>query len=284
MKASSECFPCVLAQARRNLDEWDGSERQKFEAMIESVKRLESAKFGMKPIELSKLVNDAIKNFTGVEDFYAVRKRKLNDNAMKIVKEVLELAKNSDDPIKTLVLAAVLGNHLDFGVKDVELDREFITLVKTSELFIDDFAVFMNRLSSAKMLLYILDNTGEAVFDKALVDEIKDEFKVEVKVAVRSAPIINDVTKEDALYIGFTEDEIVESGTTMAGMSLDVASEEFANLWKKADLIISKGQGNFEGLEEIHDERLFFLLEAKCSVVARIVGVEVGGMILKNWK
>lgn len=284
MRALSECFSCVLTQAWRNLEEWDGSEYQKFEAMIRSVKNLGSAHYGMKPIELSKLVNDSIKEFTGIKDFYVFRKKKLNDSALRIVSDVVEMAQGSSNPLKTLAIAAILGNHLDFGVKDVELDRRFVDLVRFSTLAVDDFSLFVDKLLNAKILLYVLDNTGEVVFDKAFIDRIENDFDVEVKVAVRSAPIINDVTKEDALYVGFSENNIIESGTTMAGMSLDVASKEFISMWNKADLIISKGQGNFEGLEEVHDKRLFFFLKAKCSVVAKMIGIKVGEMVLKNWK
>ncbi len=284
MKALSECFSCVLAQAWRNLYEWDGNENQKFEAMIKSVKNLGNAHYGMKPIELSKLANDAIKEFTGIEDFYALRKKRLNDSALGIVSDVIELARRSSNPLKTLAISAILGNHLDFGVKNVELDQRFVDLVKFSTLSIDDFSLFMNKLLNAKILLYVLDNTGEVVFDKAFIDKIESDFNVKVKVAVRSAPIINDVTESDALYVGFNKNDIIESGTTMAGMSLNVASKEFISIWNRADLIISKGQGNFEGLEEVHDERLFFLLEAKCPVVAKMLKVKVGGTVLKNWK
>ncbi len=284
LKALSECFPCVLAQVQRSLDEWKGSEEEKFEVMRTASKSLERAQYGMKPTELSKIVNDVAKRITKRDDLYRNRKKRLNESAMAIVKDMVSFAENSSETLKILAIATILGNHLDLGVKEVELDSKFIELVGSTQLSIDDFQILKSKLERAKSVLYILDNTGEVVFDKAFVEEIEKRYPLEIKVAVRSAPIINDVTREDAIEVGFKEKDIIDSGTTMAGMSLELATDEFMNMWKKADIIISKGQGNFEGLDEVHDERLFFLLEAKCPVISKMLGVKVGSAILANWK
>lgn len=284
MKANVECFACVTAQAHRSLSEWEGGREAKFGAMLEASGELATADSGMKPIELSKLTNNAVKRYTRVQDLYVERKKKLNENAMKVVGDVAAAVKKTDDPLKFLVKAAILGNHLDLGIKEVDVDSEIVEKIAKTELAIDDFRLFREKLQKAESVLYILDNTGEAVFDKALVDLIESGFGAEVKAAVRSAPIINDVTKKEALEVGFKEDGIIESGSAMAGMTLDVAGEEFMKAWNSADLVISKGQGNFEGLEEIDDERLFFLLVAKCATVAGMLGVDLGGMVLKNSK
>lgn len=284
MKALSECFPCVLAQAQRSLGEWKGNEEEKFEIMRKASKALEKAYYGMKPTELSKIVNDVVKSFTKTDDLYENRKKKLNKSAMTIVNDMVSFARDSSEPLKVLAVATILGNHLDLGVKEVELDSKFIELVGKTRLSIDDFQVLKNKLEKAKTVLYILDNTGEIVFDKVFIEEMKKRYSVEIKVAVRSAPIINDATRKDAIEVGFKEEDIIDSGTTMAGMSLELATDKFMNLWKKADVIISKGQGNFEGLDEVHDERLFFFLEAKCPVISEVLGVKVGNAVLVNWK
>ena len=284
MKALSECFPCVLAQAQRSLDEWKGSEKEKFEIIREASKNLGEAHYGMKPTELSKIVNDVVKSFTKVDDLYKNRKKKLNKSAMTIVNDMVSFARDSSEPLKVLAVAAILGNHLDLGVKEVELDSKFIELTGKTRLSIDDFKVLKNKLEKAKTVLYILDNTGEIVFDKAFIEEIKKRYPIEIRVAVRNGPIINDATRKDAIEVGFKEKDIIDSGTTMAGMSLELATDEFMNMWEKADVIISKGQGNFEGLDEVHDKRLFFLLEAKCPVISKMLGVKVGNAVLANWK
>ncbi len=284
MKTSVECFACVIAQARRSLVEWEGDDESKFKAMLEASKKLAGANREMKPIEMSKLTNEAVKNLTDMEDLYVIRKKNLNDSAMKVIDDVIAAAKKEPDHFKFLLKGAILGNHLDLGINEVDVDSEIIERIGKTELAIDDFEAFMNRLERSKFILYILDNTGEVVFDKALIDFMKTQFGPQIRVAVRSAPIINDVTKKEALEVGFEEREIIDSGSTMAGMTLEVASEEFMEAWDGADLIISKGQGNFEGLEEIEDERLFFLLEAKCTVVSKMLGIDLGGTVLKNSK
>lgn len=273
-----------MAQAHRSLSEWKSDSKAKFGAMLEASAKLASAEFGMKPIELSKLANDAIKRYTKIEDLYVDRKAKLNENAMKIVSDVVAASKSSNDPLKFLLKSAILGNNLDLGINEVDVDSKIVEKIEKTDLALDDFNLFMEKLEKARSILYILDNTGEVVFDKAFVDLIKERFHPNLKVAVRSAPIINDVTKKEALEVGFKEDDIIESGSTMAGMTLDVASEEFIKAWKNADLIISKGQGNFEGLEEIEDERLFFLLVAKCRIISEMLNVTIGEMVLKNSK
>jgi len=282
LKATKECFACVLAQAERNLAEWDKDDKLKFEIMRLASRSLEMAEYGMKPIELSKLTNDAVKINTGVEDLYKERKSILNQKAKEVLPEIKDYANYSENPLKTFAIAAILGNHLDFGVKDVEIDSEFVSLIKSKSLAIDDFDLFTEKLAKAKHLLYILDNTGEVVFDKAFIEEIKKRYALNVKVAVRSAPIINDVTRKEAIEVGFAPEEIIESGSEMAGMTLEVATKEFLNFWDNSDLIVAKGQGNFEGLDEIKDERLFFLLESKCPVISKILGVNLGDIVLKQ--
>mgnify|MGYP001626136749 CR=1 FL=1 len=284
MKATKECFACVIAQAERNLEEWDGDDSQKFEVMRYASKSLENAKYGMKPIELSKLVNDAVKIKTGVDDLYRSRKKMLNQKAAMILKEIEKFAFESEDPLKSFAISSILGNHLDFGVNNVKIDEEFINLLKTKTLSIDDYKFFIKRLKGSKLVLYILDNTGEMVFDKRFTEEIKKRFNVRIIAAVRSAPIINDATLEEAIEVGFKKEEVIESGSKMAGMTLDTATDEFLDLWKRSDLIISKGQGNFEGLDEIRDERLFFFLESKCPVISKILGVRMGDIVLKKSK
>ncbi len=284
MKATKECFACVIAQAERNLEEWNGEDSQKFEAMRCASKSLEKARYGMKPIELSKFVNDSIKIKTGIDDLYRKRKKMLNHKAIEILKEVEKFAFENEDPLKSFAISSILGNHLDFGVNNVKIDEEFINLLKTKTLSIDHYESFIERLKGSRLILYILDNTGEVVFDKRFIEEIKKRYNVRIIAAVRSAPIINDVTLEDALEVGFKREDLIESGSEMAGMTFETATDEFLDAWKRSDLIISKGQGNFEGLDEIKDERLFFFLESKCPVISKMLGVGIGDIVLKRSK
>ncbi|MCL5032659.1 MAG: ARMT1-like domain-containing protein [Thermotogae bacterium] len=282
MKATKACFACVVAQAERNLYEWNGDEKAKFEVMKSVSRSLEKAQYGMKPIELSKITNDTVRIETGVVDLYKERKLILNQKAKEVLPEIKDYANSSENPLKAFAIAAILGNHLDFGVKDVAIDSEFVDLIKSKMLAIDDFDLLTKKLVKAHQLLYILDNTGEVVFDKSFIEAIKKRYDLKIKVAVRSEPIINDVTLKEAVEVGFVPEEIIESGSNMAGMTIEIASKEFLDFWRESDVIVAKGQGNFEGLDEVKDERLFFLLESKCPVISEILEVNLGDIVLKQ--
>ena len=158
-------------------------------------------------------------------------------------------------------------------VKDVKyiLDQDFA---------IFDYNSFKNQLKKTKSILYIGDKVGESVFDKILIKELRKP----VKYAVRSIPIINDVTFEDAIASGLDEvAELIDSGCKSPGVILDQSTPEFLNLFNKSDLVISKGQGNFEGLSDCN-RQVFFLLKAKCQIISNHLGIKEGSIILKKHK
>jgi len=137
-------------------------------------------------------------------------------------------------------------------------------------------------LKSAKRVLYLGDNAGEIVFDKVFIKEIK-KSGAEVIFAVRSKPVLNDVTMIDAIDVGLDKvAEVIETGSPMIGIVLETCSDEFLKFFNTADIIISKGQGNFETLDET-DANIYFILKAKCSVVAQRLNVKFGDvMLIKN--
>jgi uncharacterized protein with ATP-grasp and redox domains len=139
-----------------------------------------------------------------------------------------------------------------------------------------EYDLFKESLNKAKKILYIADNAGETVLDKLLIEQIKKP----VKYAVRSKPIINDATIEDANDAGIDEiAEIVSSGCDAPGTILDLCSDEFRKIYENADLIISKGQGNYETLSG-QTRPIFFLLKVKCPVIARDIDIKTGSIIL----
>jgi hypothetical protein len=186
--------------------------------------------------------------------------------------------RSADDRLRKAIRIAIAGNVIDFGSNtpfDLEKDLESIL---SQRFAIDHFETFTSALAEAKDVLYIADNAGETVFDRVLIEELGKP----VTYVVRERPIINDALEEDAIAAGVDKvADIVSSGTDAPGNILRLCSEEFSKIYKSSDFIISKGQGNFEGLS---GERrpIFFLLKAKCKVIANHIGVEQGSIILKR--
>jgi hypothetical protein len=148
------------------------------------------------------------------------------------------------------------------------------------EFAIDDYERFKIALVEAKQILYLADNAGEVVFDKLLLDQLRLRGK-EIIYAVKDKPIINDATIEDAKFAGIDQTakvNVITVGGGTPGVVLHLSSPKFLDHYKHADMIIAKGQGNYESLS---DEPIFFLLIAKCDLIARDLGVRVGDLILK---
>jgi uncharacterized protein with ATP-grasp and redox domains len=162
-------------------------------------------------------------------------------------------------------------------MREFNIAEEIHSLIE-QDLGIDHFKAFKEALDEAETVLYLGDNAGESVLDTILIEEIK----APVIYAVRDIPVLNDATHEDAVASGIAEvAEIISSGTTAPGTILRTCSNEFLEVFNTADVIISKGQGNYEALSDV-DRSVFFLLRAKCPVVAEDLGVKDGDLILKG--
>ena len=185
---------------------------------------------------------------------------------------------NSDDKLLTAIKIAIAGNVIDLGVnKAFDIVRD-VKIILEQDFAIFDYNAFKKQLAKSKNILYLGDNVGESVFDILLIKELKRP----VKYAVRAIPIINDVTREDAIASGIDEvAKIVDSGCKSPGIILSQSSSVFLKLFNTADLVISKGQGNFEGLSGC-SRQVFFLLKAKCRIISNHLGVAEGSIILKE--
>ncbi len=170
------------------------------------------------------------------------------------------------------------GNVIDYGAnRNFNLDDE-VEEIFNKDFAICDYDVFKNRLNDAREILYIGDNAGECVFDRILIEEMNKP----VIYAVRDSPIINDATYVDALQAGISQvATIVSSGTDAPGTVLKTCSSEFRNTYENSTFIISKGQGNYEGLSN-EKHPILFLLKAKCNVIADDIGVNKGAIVLKG--
>ena len=235
---------------------------------------------------IGKVAYNLVAEALGVEDPYASIKKEYNQLALQFYDEAKELVNNAQDPLFQAIIVAALGNTIDFGTNH-EID--FISDIKNfnqDNLAINDYEKFKQSLQDASHLLILLDNAGEIVFDKLLVETLINTFpKLEIACSVRSAPIINDATLEDARFVGLIDMVQVIEASGTPGIDLATATDEFKNyFFLKDGVILSKGQGNFESLYgmEIPNKGVFYLLKAKCSLMERLFSVKEGNIIFKR--
>ncbi|MEW6556800.1 MAG: ARMT1-like domain-containing protein [Elusimicrobiota bacterium] len=235
------------------------------------------------PPHIGRHVYKIIREITGCKDPYHDIKVKYNKIALKMYLKLKEIVKNSPDPLLTAIRLSIAGNIIDFGA-----GTQFDLNATLKEVLIKEFAIFhydffCESLNKTKTLLYLGDNAGEIVFDKILIEEVKKLHKVKVYYAVKSIPVINDVTIEDTNEVKMNDvAEIIPNGSDAPGTILDLCSKKFLKIYNSAQMIISKGQGNYETLNEENKKNTFFLLKVKCPLVAEHLEIKVGDIILKK--
>lgn len=230
------------------------------------------------PPETGKIIYRKISEITNNNDPYKEIKEKNIEHALRLYPKLKQKVDESDDRLLTAIRLAVAGNVIDLGVDKEFNITEDVEKILHQEFAIFDYELFKQELRKAKEILYIGDNSGEAVFDKILIEEIGKP----VTFVVREIPIINDITEKEALKIGIDKvATIISSGTVAPGTILDLCNDEFIQKFENTDMIISKGQGNYEGLSNIY-RSIFFLLKAKCPVIAGDAGVKENDIILKG--
>jgi len=278
MKAYLDCYSCFFNQALQTSRMITSDERKIWEILNEVSLSIPKIPFGATPAEIGREVYRIISEQTGVEDPYKKIKEKNTQQALSLYPELKKLINSSNERLKTAVRLSIAGNVIDFGANtDFDLPRDIETIL-SQDFSIDHYQEFCEVLDNAEHVLYLADNAGETVFDRILIEELHKP----VIYAVREKPIINDATREDALLAGVDEvSEILSSGCDAPGCILKFCSDEFLKVYRSADLIISKGQGNYEALSD-EERPIFFLLKAKCRVVAQDIGVEEGSIILAS--
>lgn len=283
MKISYECGPCFLRQVREALDLSTDDELLKMEIIADVFKYLsENFKEGRNSNSTGSTLHRMIIERTGCADPYYNEKIKGNEIALKYLPDVKKILE-ADGSLENYVKIAIIGNILDFGAFTLDDDVESVIIGSLEkDLTIKHIDEFEEALKNNDRVLYLVDNTGEIVFDKLLLEKIR-EYDVDITIAVKSVPILNDATKKEAIDAGLDEfGEIVEIGCGTVGYVDSEISEEFREIFNSHNFVISKGMGNFEGLTEIDlsDKEVFFLLCAKCSTISKNIGANLHDMLL----
>lgn len=283
MKAYYQCAPCFLRQAREALDLATHDEALKMEVMEELVKII-GRNFNSRAVsnEMGTKIHRTIKDKTGNEDPYIMEKRKGNEIALKFLPQIREIIQ-LNPKLETYAKAAIVGNLIDFGALGVDYDIEkgIITNMK-ADIALNQVEELEKEIIYARKVLYLADNNGEIIFDQLFIEKI-NEYDVEVTVALKEKPILNDACIEDAQQIGMDKvAKLVSTGNDSIGVIYHEMSAEFKQIFKNADVVISKGLGNYEGLTamKLGVKSVYCLLNAKCEPVARDIGVSLGDNVI----
>jgi len=287
MKTYIECIPCIINNGITTAKRLKAKDEVLEDMTREILVHLSKKHYNVSPPALVKGVYEIINEHLGIADLYKDVKDFFNRELLKMEDDFKKLVEESSDKLSKALKLSIAGNIIDFGVRsDIskKMVLKHIDEVENKNLEIDDSKQLFKSLKSSKTLLYLGDNCGEIVLDKIFIEKIKKEFpQLRIKFAVRGKAVINDATLDDAYYIGLNElIPIISNGDGAPGTVIEECSEDFRKEFYSADLIISKGQGNYESLNEINRDNVYFLFMAKCSVVAKGLNVPNMSLICKK--
>lgn len=280
MKIGLGCIPCFLRQAFEAgalvTDDQEIRER----ILREVLSRLTNQSFDKTPPSVGRDIHRIVKLLSGDNDPYLEIKRNSNYLAMRLMPALKELIRSSADPFETAVRLAIAGNMIDYGQGDrigEEGLRKTVFQCLDQPVSKDSINELREEIEKASNIVYLGDNAGEVFFDRLLIEELEG---YPIKFVVRGVPIINDALKEDAKMVGLDKlVRVVDNGSDVPGTILEECSQEFKGQFREADLVIAKGQGNYETLSD-EQKKTFFLLKVKCSVVSEHIGYQEGDMVI----
>jgi uncharacterized protein with ATP-grasp and redox domains len=288
MKLQYECITCIISQVLTVAKMLDFDEAQKETAIRNTLYYLSRADYeGCTPESMAELWGELLRDAKS-DDPYESIKSLCNHEAMKMEQRTREAIHAAEDPFTKALKYAIAGNLVDYGLEHpvaLEEQNRQIDEISSRQFAADDSPALKEALKKAGKVLYLCDNAGEILFDKLLIEYIGEEVpQAEVICAVRGKPVLNDVTQKDALEVGMgCVARIIDNGDGSPGTVLHRTSKAFLEEYSKADVVIAKGQGNYESLSGDGRENLFFLFMAKCSAICQIANVPKMSIIcLKN--
>ncbi len=276
-----ECLICQIKSLEKRIEKFEIPLNKRNQVVGDIVKVIASIDLetAVSP-EVTRMVLERLKSESTVEDPYHREKEAGNAEMMSKYEEFKNLVLTSANPFDTALRLAIAGNIIDFGPAHTFDVATTIDKVLHSDFAIDHSTELYQEIKKAKTILYLADNCGEIVLDKLFLETIG---KPKVWLAVRGNPVLNDATEKDARAVGIHQvAEIISNGDDAPSTLLHRVSPGFREIYNKADLIISKGMGNYEGLMQEDDPRLFFLLMIKCQVIGSKTGTEMGQFVVKR--
>jgi uncharacterized protein with ATP-grasp and redox domains len=281
MQIAHDCLSCFVRQALtavRNVTDDVDVHESVLRTVLGELSRMD---LRCSPVVVARRIHELVRQRSGSSDPYAAEKQRFNRLALSLLPELEARVANSADPWATALRLAIAGNVIDFGPRS-HVSVEDVTDAVAHALeapLAADVAGFRAEAEGAERILYLTDNAGEIVFDRLLLALLPAD---RVTVAVRGAPVINDATLEDAREAGLTERwDVISNGSDAPGTLLDTCSTEFRARFEAADLVIAKGQGNYESLSGCGRD-VVFVLKVKCEVIGRALGCPVGTLVVRR--
>ena len=278
MRTHLDCIPCFFKQALKAARLAGANEDTQKRILDNLAAEIPNFPLSSSPPEMGGVVYRLVREITGEEDPFKEVKDEYNKIALNSYPDLKNKVIHSGDRLLAAIRLAIAGNVIDLGADNpFDLEKEIEDVFK-KDFAIFDYQEFKEALKSTKQILYLADNAGEVVFDRILIEELNKE----VTYVVRDKPVINDALIEDAKFCGIDKmAKIISNGSDVPGTVLSLCSRDFLDLYEKAKLIISKGQGNFEGLAGSDNAPIFFLFKVKCPVIGNDVGCNDGDIVLK---
>ena len=274
MNLDPECIPCIVNQAYRTakLLAPENTELQ-FNIVREVCRAVDDLDLNSAAPMFSSTMQAIVEKLLGRKDPYRKVKKDNIKKARRFIPYLEMMVSGANDKLEMALRVAITGNTIDIAANpDFSIDQE-VNKITAGKIDGEVFRSLREDLKQAATVLYIGDNYEEALFDKILLQQLKPEKLI---FAVRSYPILNDVTLEDAKNLEIDKIcEVMESGSKIAGTDLSRCTKEFLDLFENADVVIAKGQGNYETLMDV-ERPVYFLFKVKCEAIGRRCGLPVG--------
>ena len=278
MRTYLDCYPCFLRQALDAARFAGADAEAQAQVLQETLALLQTLDPAATPPEIGDQIHRRVRETIAHADPYGDVKRVATERALELYPWMQHHIAGAADPLGQAIRIAIAGNIIDFGPSNQYDLKSALAEVTQAPLAVNDVDALRTALNGAANLLYIGDNAGETVFDRALV-EILD---LPVTYAVKGGPVLNDATLDDAHMAGLDAcATLISTGSDAPGTILSRTNADFRRRYETASVIIAKGQANYETLSP-GDARVFFLLKAKCPVIAHDLGVATGGLVVKH--
>ena len=275
MNIALDCVPCLVRQAIDSARRVTGDTRVHEEILRSLLRMSADLDFALAPPYVSQQVHRWLRERTGVLDPYREAKTRMNELALRALPALSSAIELSHDPLRTAARFAVAANALDLGTDAKLTEEEMQRALRggAGDIFFGDFEAFRRAAARAQKILYLADNAGEIAVDRLATEQLGPR---RVTVVVRGKPVLNDATLEDARQVGLTDlVRVIDNGSDAPGTILDECSPAFVREFEDADLIIAKGQGNFETLSHVR-RPIAFWFKVKCKVVAAHARLPIG--------
>lgn len=273
MKSTNDCVYCYLKQSINCMEYAKIDEKDQFKVLYEIMDLIKTFDINKSPCFNSTISILKTYELINNSDPFIDQKFQSNENAKKYIPLVNEYINKSIDKLKAALHASSAGNIIDMGIfKNYDIKKTLIDTMK-ADFKVDHYKLFSDKLNNTKNILILGDNCGEIIFDYPIVKLLAKMGKT-IYYAVKSGPILNDALYDDAIFANIDKyAKIIETGSNDLGVNFNNSSEQFNKIFNKCDLIISKGQANFESLDDYKKGfgKIFFLLKIKCEKVAAVI-------------